>query len=61
MVLRLFITMTINKAKEIPKFNDVEKEALFWDTHSIADYMGKLERIDNPFTTKKGRNAVTKS
>lgn len=45
---------------KIPEFKNIEEEALFWDTHSIADYMDELERVDNPFTTKdEGNGSLT--
>lgn len=45
---------------KIPKFKSVEEEAVFWDTHSIADYLGELKRIDNPFVDKtEAENALT--
>jgi len=44
---------------KIPKFNSLEEEALFWDTHSIADYMEDLERTSNPFTENGGDTSMT--
>ncbi len=37
--------------KKIPKFKTYEEEASFWDTHSIADFKGELQKVD--LTVKK--------
>lgn len=38
---------------KIPKFNSVKEEALFWDTHSIADFMDETKKVDIIYAPKK--------
>ena len=37
------------KTKKLPVFKSSEEEAKFWDTHSVADYIGDLEPADEVF------------
>ncbi|HBL51838.1 MAG: hypothetical protein A3D24_03750 [Candidatus Blackburnbacteria bacterium RIFCSPHIGHO2_02_FULL_39_13] len=34
------------RKSRIPKFNNYEEEAKFWDTHSFADYWDEFEEVD---------------
>lgn len=34
------------KINKIPTFTSVEEEAMFWDTHSLADYWTEFKDID---------------
>lgn len=34
------------KTNKIPKFTSREEEAIFWDTHSFADYWDELKDVD---------------
>lgn len=34
------------KVEKIPKFESIEEEAKFWDTHSFADYWDEFEDVD---------------
>ena len=34
------------RKSRIPKFNNYEEEAKFWDTHSFADYCDEFEEVD---------------
>lgn len=35
--------------KKIPKFNSIEEETAFWDTHNITDYVGFSKAIPVSF------------
>lgn len=32
--------------KKIPTFKSLKEEAIFWDTHSFADYWGEFKDVD---------------
>jgi len=38
--------MKKKKIRRIPKFKNLEEEARFWDTHSLADYWSDFKDID---------------
>ena len=38
------------KRKRLPKFKSAEQEARFWETHSLADYVGQMENVTDLFT-----------
>lgn len=38
---------------KIPEFNSVREEALFWDTHSIADFMNETKKVDLLYAPKR--------
>ncbi|MEK6544775.1 MAG: CopG family antitoxin [Elusimicrobiota bacterium] len=40
--------------KKVPRFKNREEEARFWETHSVADYIGDLKKIDRIFTVAPG-------
>lgn len=35
-------------ARRIPRFQSVEEEAAFWDTHSPLDYPDEFQKVDEP-------------
>lgn len=37
------------KKNKLSHFKSAEEEAKFWETHSVADYIDKLEEVDDPF------------
>jgi cytochrome c peroxidase len=37
-----------NSADRAPDFRSREEEAAFWDTHSVAEYAGALQPVDEP-------------
>lgn len=37
----------------IPEFKSIKEEALFWDTHSVADFMDETKKIDIVYAPKK--------
>lgn len=39
--------------KQIPKFNNLEEEAAFWDTHSAADYWEEMKPVNINFKLKQ--------
>lgn len=38
------------KRKRLPKFKSAKQEARFWETHSLADYVGQMEDVTDLFT-----------
>lgn len=42
--------MTVKRTgkKPLPQFRSREEEAVFWDTHSVADFADALEPVDEP-------------
>ena len=36
--------------KKLPKFRSREAEARFWDSHSLADYIGQMKDVTELFT-----------
>ena len=38
--------------KRIPEFSNIEEEAAFWDTHSIADYEDEFTPVRVRFAKK---------
>lgn len=42
---------------KIPNFKDFKEEALFWDTHSLADYWDDWKEVDMVFELDKPREA----
>ena len=45
---------------KIPEFKNIKEEALFWDTHSIADFMDETKRVDAIYAPKKeAKEAIT--
>lgn len=38
---------------KIPEFKSVREEALFWDSHSIADFMDETRKVEVTYAPKK--------
>lgn len=45
----------MRKKSRIPKFNNLEEEANFWDTHDITDFEDELEDVEIVFELDKPR------
>jgi len=39
----------MTKTKKIPKFKNIKEEALFWDTHDVADYLSEMKEVKTSF------------
>lgn len=45
---------------KIPEFKSEEEEIEFWDTHSLADYLGETEEVDLKIADKRpGKKRTT--
>lgn len=43
------LMIKIKKVSKIPSFKSHEEEAKFWETHSIADYIGEFKQVEARF------------
>ena len=43
------IMIKTKKVSKIPSFKSHEEEAKFWETHSIADYIGEFKQVEARF------------
>jgi len=46
------------KKMEFPKFNNLEDEAAFWDTHSFADYWDSLAPTSIGYASKPDKKEI---
>jgi|Deesub1362B_J571_1020462.scaffolds.fasta_scaffold01501_4 predicted HicB family RNase H-like nuclease len=47
------------KVKKLPRFQSIEEEAAFWDTHSFADYLHEFEEVEEPVFVKPRKLGVS--